>query len=128
MKIKIHFSAVMIILSLVITGSPYTLATFSAVFLHELAHWFTAKLLGIRFQQLTLGAFGAILTPKYRIGAYQQELCIALAGPAVNLLFYILTARQAIPFLAYFSSVSLFLALLNLLPIQDFDGGRPLQC
>lgn len=131
MKIKIRFTAVFSFLTLMITQPVHCFAALIAAFLHELGHIIVARALGIRFQALSLTSFGAALTPRGAIGSYRNECFIALAGPAINFIFLFLLLpinRQSHPFLGFFALSSLFLGVLNLLPIQGFDGGRIFLC
>ncbi len=131
MKIRVSFFGVLMLVALVITRSYLSLAALFAAFLHEMGHIAAAKLCNIPLKELKLDIFGASITPESSFCSYKQEILLAAAGPAVNLLL----CAALLPF--YASSVelcrsffvaSLFLGGLNLLPIESFDGGRVLYC
>lgn len=95
---------------------------FCGVCAHEAGHLLLLKILKVPVHQLRLGASGACL----RTGtmSYRQELLVALAGPAVNLLLAVYFLHRA-PMTAL---VNLALLLYNLLPFYPLDGGRFLRC
>lgn len=59
---------------------------------------------------------------------YGRELCVHLAGAGMG----IASSTVALLFFGeratYFSGVSIWLAVLNLVPIEGFDGGGALHC
>lgn len=129
-KIKLSFSGAIMILALFLTHSYISIAALLAATLHELGHIIAAKLCNIPLGELKLGIFGAALTPKAMLCSYKKEILLCLSGPLTN----IVTALLLIPlyngnsFITLFIGASLFLGILNLLPIYEFDGGRILFC
>ena len=99
-----------------------------AVAVHEAGHLLAARMLNIRVESLKFGLFGA------RIGiaglpSYQKEGLLAAAGPAASFLCAALTFPAAkTGFFGQLCALSLILGVLNLLPIQSFDGGRLADC
>ncbi|MBQ8848823.1 MAG: M50 family metallopeptidase [Clostridia bacterium] len=128
MKIKIGFFSVMLFLSLLLTHSYFALAAFVAVTLHELGHIFVAKLCKIKFSECKIGIFGAGLTPISSDYSYKNEILLCLGGPVANIICAVVAILVysffVNEFTEYFILSSLILALSNLLPIKDFDGGR----
>lgn len=129
LKIKLSFSGAIMIIALIFTHSYLSLAAILAAFCHELGHIIAAKLQRIPLGELKLGIFGASLTSKPLLCSYKNEIILAAAGPLVNLI----SAAILLPFCkndfcALFVAASLFLGILNLLPIYEFDGGRILFC
>ena len=128
-KVKISFFAAIMLLALVISHSYISLAAIIAAALHELGHIIAGRLCNAPLSELKLGIFGASLSTE--ISSYKDEIKVALAGPTVNFI----CAACMLPFASrlgdlgqMFLASSLFLGLLNLLPISDFDGGRALFC
>ena len=131
LKIKISFSGAIMVLALFLTHSYISLAALLAAFLHELGHIIAAKICKIDLGELKLGIFGASLTSKVMLCSYKKEIFLCLAGPLVNLTSVLILfpfCKFENNFYTLFISTSLFLGLLNLLPIYEFDGGRILFC
>ncbi len=98
---------------------------------HELGHFLAIALLGGRVVLLRLSCIGA----EMRLSTRRQlncprELIAALAGPAANL-FLTFAAAKLAPAIGepgyVFAGLSLTLALFNLLPVPQLDGGRILK-
>ena len=131
MKIKIGFFAIALTFALILTHSFEALACFLSAFLHELGHIAAARISNIRFRELRLSPFGASLLPLSNLGSFSSEIFICASGPAVNLLCALITLSTPLRSFAFgelFILSSLFLGILNLLPISSFDGGRILFC
>ena len=100
----------------------------TAAVLHELGHICCALVLQIPLAGLTFRPCGAVMTFDFSGTTYGRELCVHLAGAGMG----ILTAGTALWIFgepaAYFAGVSVVLAVLNLLPIEGFDGGGALTC
>lgn len=131
LKISISISGVFMIAAIFLTRSYLALAAVSAAFLHELGHVFAAKLCDIPLKELKLGIFGAAITPKDTLCSYKKEILLAISGPLVNIIsavFLLLFFKCENGFFSYFISASLFLGILNLLPVYEFDGGRIIFC
>lgn len=130
-RVKISFFAAVMLFALVIGHSYISLAAIIAAALHELGHITAGRLCNTPLSELKLGIFGASLSTSREISSYKAEITVALAGPAVNFIFaaFMLLFRSHLgDFGQMFLASSLFLGLLNLLPISDFDGGRALFC
>lgn len=98
------------------------LALLLAAGVHELGHLLMLSLLGVPVYGFTLAMTGPVLNCA-SASLWYETLLSALAGPAAGLLLYVLTGFQW-PLLG---EISLFLSLLNLLPILPLDGGRTLM-
>lgn len=101
-----------------------------AAALHEVGHLTTARFMNIPIGAMRFDLLGARIDVKGRILSYGEEWLLCMSGPLCSLvcsligsLFWAHT-RLAVAF----SCASLLLGLLNLLPIQTFDGGRMLEC
>ena len=98
--------------------------------LHEAGHLAAARLLKIPIGAMRFDLLGARIDVRGRILSYGEEWLLCMSGPLSSLVFSLIGAlfwshtRLAVAF----SCASLLLGLLNLLPIQTFDGGRMLEC
>ena len=112
------------------------LAAFGCVFLHEVGHALAARGYGIETHDIVLYPIGGVASllriPKNPL----QELVIAVAGPAVNVVIAaVLFGWMAVVPLAGFTGWFIFnlavinvgLVVFNMLPVFPMDGGRVLR-
>ena len=94
------------------------------MWIHEEGHLLAARLLGIPLRRGSGGAFGIRLTFDFSRQGYGREAAVHLAGPLAGIAAAALTAgiRED------FAAVNAGLALVNLLPLEGFDGGGILRC
>ncbi len=126
--------AALIAIMLIFQPPDIALPSLAAAVIHECGHLFAARVLGIGLHSLEIGPLGATIKTHGALISYGREWALCAAGPGANLisaaLTYLLFADTA-GFSSHgtafnFFAVSLFLAALNLLPIDGFDGGRML--
>ena len=130
-------------------GAGMSLLIFACIALHELGHSLVAKAFGIPVTDITLTPIGGVAILKDRPKTPTQELLIAIAGPAVNVLLAAIFWGIAVTLghEAYDAAkltllreppraehiwvllipANLALAAFNMLPALPMDGGRVLR-
>jgi len=127
----------------VAAGLIFILALFGCVVLHELGHALAARRYGIGTKDITLLPIGGVARLDRMPEDPRQEMVVALAGPAVNvviagLLFVWVQLSEGWQPLSSLNLtdgsmaerlmiVNLFLVGFNMLPAFPMDGGRVLR-
>ena len=123
MKIRVA-PAALLLLFLAARHDPLRLfALLVAVAVHEAGHLSAARALSLPIRKLELDVFGARLFTA-PLPSYRAEFFLAGAGPLFSLLLGVIFLPVKLPFFATVSTLSFSFALLNLLPVAGFDGGR----
>lgn len=114
----------------------WMVAVFLSILIHELGHAFTMRNCGDRRVGIVLYAFGGLAQGSNHL-TRKEDLLVSAAGPGLQILFGLAVGwsitlwRVPSPWLLAmldsFTIVSLFWALLNLVPVVPLDGGRLCQ-
>ena len=110
------------------------IAVLCGIVIHGLGHMLAARAVGVRMVRVRRTHTGLRLIAGAPFPSYDAELYCALGGPVANVAAALLCRLILLPlgvameFVTSFSPLSLFFGLLNLLPLQGFDGARILLC
>lgn len=121
----------------------FIILLFVCVLLHEFGHVFAARRYGIRTPDITLLPIGGLASLERMPEKPSQEVIVALAGPAVNVVIaFVLVAfagarldpaalnlmeNPASDMLARVAIANIALVVFNLIPAFPMDGGRVLR-
>src|SRR5579871_3805883 len=126
--------------------SAVVVAMFGCVILHELGHALTARYFGIKTESITLYVIGGVARLERMSDKPWEELWIAVAGPAVNVviagllmaalfvglvvspeniaLIHQLPPAHWSQFLVDLLGLNIVLVVFNMIPAFPMDGGR----
>jgi Zn-dependent protease/CBS domain-containing protein len=126
-----------------VDGVLFIIALFACVVLHEFGHIVAARRYGIRTPDVTLLPIGGVASLERMPEKPGQEIVVAMAGPAVNLvialvLMFVLGAhfdlsqmaqleQAQTSFLGRIAAANVMLFVFNLIPAFPMDGGRVLR-
>ncbi len=124
-------------------GVFFFVLLFACVLLHEFGHALMAARFGVRTRNIVLYPIGGVARLERMPEKPGQELAVALAGPAVNVIIFVglylwLQFSGALvpvdtlgwsrgPLVERLMVVNVFLVLFNLIPAFPMDGGRVLR-
>ena len=127
MKIRVAPALLLFLLLLALGGRFLLFATLIAALFHECGHLLAAALGNIPLRLIEFDLFGAKIYPQGLIPSYKKELLLAAAGPIFSLILGVFLLPYGGVFATALKSATFSLALFNLLPIGEFDGGRILH-
>lgn len=114
----------------------FILAGFISILIHELGHALAARKFGA-YSEITLQAFGGYAAYSGVRLTRPQSFAVTAAGPLIQIVlaFAVLFSLRYLPrlsdngefFLITLVEISLFWAILNLLPVLPLDGGQMLN-
>jgi Zn-dependent protease len=126
-----------------VRGVIFIIILFACVVLHEFGHIFAARRYGIRTPDVTLLPIGGVASLERMPEKPGQEIVVALAGPAVNLVIAVVLvglfgaslsseqmARLEVnspSLLDRVAAANVALFVFNLIPAFPMDGGRVLR-
>lgn len=125
-----------------VTTISFILLLFLCVTLHEFGHAFAARAFGIRTPDITLLPIGGVARLERMPSNPFQELVIAVAGPAVNVVIVAILAvvlggipdpskeqseSVSLQLLNGLCYVNIMLIVFNMIPAFPMDGGRVLR-
>ena len=152
--VKIHITFILFLVWIAFSGwtrggaaaaldsTLFIVLLFACVVLHEFGHITAARRYGIATPEVTLLPIGGVASLQRLPSDPAQELVVALAGPAVNLvigLVLIAALGSAHPgdleqidnpnlsLLGRLAVANIFLVVFNLIPAFPMDGGRVLH-
>ena len=164
--VRVHWSFGLLVLFIIYVGKTqhqswldigilgaFVFSLFTCVLLHEFGHALSAKYYGVSTRDITLLPIGGMARLEKLPENPIHEFVVAIAGPAVNLLIFIilsiflcygyhltfntsdllhLTSNRIIldptvRFLASLLHANLILAFFNMIPAFPLDGGRVLR-
>ena len=130
-------------LTAAMAGVFFILTVFMCVVLHEFGHAMMARRYGIKTRDIILLPIGGVARLEKLPTNPIQEMWVALAGPAVNVviafaLFVYLKVTASLeplqtltittgPFLERILAVNIFMLVFNMIPAFPMDGGRVLR-
>ena len=124
------------------SGLSVTLSAviFSVVVMHEFGHILAARRFGIKTKDVILSPLGGMARLEKLPDTPNQEIAVAAAGPAVNLVLAglgflaqplftgaTLSGQFLGALTGWFVTINLFLLGFNLIPALPMDGGRILR-
>ena len=153
--IRIHLTFVLFLVWIAVTayarggqraaleGVLFISLVFASVLLHEFGHVFAARRYGIKTPDITLLPIGGVAQLERIPEKPSEELVVALAGPAVNVVIAAVLAlvlgglphigvglnveNPGVSLLGRLAWVNVTLVLFNLIPAFPMDGGRVLR-
>ena len=128
-------------------GVAFIIALFACVVLHELGHALSARRYGVNTRNIVLLPIGGVANLEKMPEKPREELVVALAGPAVNVVIAVvlgailagfggpapiedletLTRPTGRIFLTNLLAVNVLLVVFNMIPAFPMDGGRVLR-
>ena len=127
----------------ILADLTFVAVIFSCVVLHELGHALAARRFGVNTRDIILMPIGGVARLERMPKRPKEELLVALAGPAVNVVIAAVLLLLTVPFIGVSGlvnptslssnlvsraiAVNLAMIVFNMLPAFPMDGGRVLR-
>lgn len=153
-RIKNATGILMMLCALLVSEKIYVLIVYiCAATIHEFGHIVATKVLGIKIKDISFDYSGLRISIDEHLTSYDAEIWLAASGPLSNLLaaclgmifisqsnrelltvfeaarnFVDIGSPSLMGVCGFFIIASCVQAIINLLPVKTFDGGRIIQC
>ena len=135
MKIKFHYTYILIAFGFIITGYFSNLIIFTSIILiHEMGHYIVARINNLNPEEITIYPFGGITKINSLINTpIKKELMVAIAGVIFQTIYYLLIIIFHNSYLIrdyifdLFTNYHYHILIFNLLPIHPLDGSKILN-
>ena len=132
MKIKLHYTYLIMALGFVLTGYITNLLVFSSLILvHEIGHYIMAKINNFQVDKIVIYPYGGITKINCMINSdINKELMIAISGIVMQMFFYffiLILYRYNIVREYIYNMYSVYnknIIIFNILPIIPLDGSK----
>ena len=131
LRISISFFFVVAVALALLAGLYMEImAALLALGVHEFAHVFVGRKLGLVIHEIEILPFGGRIRSTLEEASAEEELLTVLAGPLVNFavvgLIVFLSSQKLVPaeIARQFTHYQLMLGIFNMLPALPLDGGR----
>lgn len=130
-KVNKYISYILILMLVVGLKFDFILS-FLWITLHELAHYYSARAMGIKNMKITIIPLGTSLYMEELDDiTLKQDIIISMAGPMLNLLFgiilFIINGYYSSPLLQKSMMINAVLLIFNIMPAFPLDGARLLR-
>jgi Zn-dependent protease len=132
-KITISFTFFALIILLVIFNkNDFLYLTCIFAIFHEFGHLFALNKFGVKISEFKISLFGAnIKTESFKKIPIKNEIIILFSGPLINFTFsivlYFINLFIKNEMFNKLILINLGLAIFNLLPFYNFDGGKIIE-
>lgn len=126
------FVLILIPLMLILDSITSLILGFLSICMHEIAHVFAAKSMGMAVSLIELQPFGCVMRMEVAGAMWLDRLIVALIGPIFSLIIGLCCSSLCMlldidgELSRQFIAINLGLGLINLLPAMPLDGGRVL--
>lgn len=135
MKIKFHYSYIIVALGFILSGYFSNIIIFTSIIIvHELGHIIMAKINNLKIDYITIYPYGGLLKMNNPINTNtKKELLLALGGIIFQIIFYLIVIilyKEKIIREYSFNLFTLYhtnILFFNLLPIHPLDGSKILN-